>query len=156
MPRWAQPVCYQLPVQHGEVEEGCSKMMIPQVETTPVACQLSVWMSTSHGLVVLSLSFFASPDSLPQIKEAADIIQKLHLIAQELPFDRWVRHPAGAALEEPCRTRGRWCNSDVDYFSQSKPNGWHNTYQSILSQYHMFLEIKQTFTFWNFTVGYVL
>ena len=27
---------------------------------------------------------------LPQIKEAADIIQKLHLIAQELPFDRWV------------------------------------------------------------------
>lgn len=25
---------------------------------------------------------------LPQIKEAADIIQKLHLIAQELPFDR--------------------------------------------------------------------
>lgn len=24
-----------------------------------------------------------------QIKEAADIIQKLHLIAQELPFDRW-------------------------------------------------------------------
>ena len=40
----------------GEVEEGCSKMMIPQVETLPAACPLSVWMSTSHCSVVLSLS----------------------------------------------------------------------------------------------------
>lgn len=30
----------------------------------------------------------------PQIKEAADIIQKLHLIAQELPFDRLVTRNA--------------------------------------------------------------
>lgn len=74
-------------------------MMIPQVETPPAACQLSVWMSTSHDPVVLFLYLMphltlslTHTDSFslshPQIKEAADIIQKLHLIAQELPFDR--------------------------------------------------------------------
>lgn len=57
MPRWAQPVCYQLPVQHGKVEEGCFKMMIPQGETLPAACPLFLWMSTSHGPAVLSLFF---------------------------------------------------------------------------------------------------
>lgn len=77
-------------------------MMIPQVETLPAARQLSVWMSTSHGPVMLSLFFcltclclshthtltLSLSLSFLQIKEAADIIQKLHLIAQELPFDR--------------------------------------------------------------------
>lgn len=61
--------------------------MIPQVETLPVACPHFVQMSTSHGPFLLLLTLFYA-FSLPQIKEAADIIQKLHLIAQELPFDR--------------------------------------------------------------------
>lgn len=66
--------------------------MIPQVETPPVASQLSLQMSTARGALSLSPALsLAPPDfssSLTQIKEAADIIQKLHLIAQELPFDR--------------------------------------------------------------------
>lgn len=119
MPRWAQPVCYQLPVQHGKVEEGCFKMMIPQGETLPAACPLFLWMSTSHGPAVLSLFFHHLISlshkhihthshffSVPQIKEAADIIQKLHLIAQELPFDRWVRHPEGSFRQKQWHTRG--------------------------------------------------
>ncbi|KAK1894128.1 Exocyst complex component 5 [Dissostichus eleginoides] len=58
---------YELSVQHGEVEEGSSEMMIPPGG------------ETTGGLPAFCLG----------IKEAADIIQKLHLIAQELPFDRF-------------------------------------------------------------------
>lgn len=94
----------------------------------------------------LSLSYTHSL-SLLQIKEAADIIQKLHLIAQELPFDRWVRHPGGSFRQEHCQTRERWCISDVDYSSQCNPTAGYIEYYSILIQYHnMFLEIKRTFT----------
>lgn len=45
----------------------------------------------SPTAITFRVVFFFSKlvTSLPQqIKEAADIIQKLHLIAQELPFDR--------------------------------------------------------------------
>lgn len=58
---------------------------VPQIPP-PVFCQdvhLSFTCSAKHERLTHFLC-------LSQIKEAADIIQKLHLIAQELPFDRWV------------------------------------------------------------------
>lgn len=74
--------------------------MIPQVETLPVASLLSLPLQMSTpplplsftslplSLVLSLLPHLTPSSSLSQIKEAADIIQKLHLIAQELPFDR--------------------------------------------------------------------
>lgn len=80
MSRWAQAGCYQLSVQHACAQVTNSQCGLPGFYQD---VRLSFTCSAKHELVTHFLC-------LPQIKEAADIIQKLHLIAQELPFDRWV------------------------------------------------------------------
>ena len=151
MPRWAQPVCYQLPVQHGEVEEGRSKMMIPQVETPPAACQLSVWRSTSHGPVVVSRSFLPHlPLSLSLTHThthththidtyTLTLSHSLSLLSLRLrklliSFRSCISLPrschstgesgilGGSFRQVHCQTRKRWCISDIDFSSLGKPS----------------------------------
>lgn len=60
--------------------KGLSHVHFPQSARCPSLYDLSTHFNVSSN--VFFIFYFE------QIKEAADIIQKLHLIAQELPFDR--------------------------------------------------------------------
>lgn len=78
---------------------GCPPHMVPLCSHS---FSITWYLSLSYTHIHTHSHFF----SVPQIKEAADIIQKLHLIAQELPFDRWVRHPEGSFRQKQWHTRG--------------------------------------------------
>lgn len=58
------------------------------VHLTWSRCALTLFPSPDISLSYTHIHTHSHFFSVPQIKEAADIIQKLHLIAQELPFDR--------------------------------------------------------------------
>lgn len=85
--------CCQGPGEHRLAVISCLfntpalKSRVPGVPQIPLP-PLSVKMSTSHLPALPNCELITHFLCLPQIKEAADIIQKLHLIAQELPFER--------------------------------------------------------------------
>lgn len=133
-------------------------MMIPQVERPPAACQLSVWMSTSHGPVVVSLSFFASPASCLSLSHThlhtltLSYSPPLRLRRLLISFRSCISLPrschstgesgilGGSFRQVHCQTRKRWCISDIDFSSLGKPSN-----KAFLIEFHMILEMNHTF-----------